>query len=64
MLWSNMSGRLAEVDDPSARAGGRTPKAMFSRVVAAVAWLSPQMPKIRLVMKWASRGSLPFMKML
>ena len=29
-----------------------------------VAWLSPQMPQIRLVMKWASRGSLPFMKML
>jgi hypothetical protein len=27
-----------------------------------VAWLSPQMPQIRLVMKWASRGSLPFMK--
>jgi len=23
-----------------------------------------QMPQIRLVMKWASRGSLPFMKML
>src|SRR6476646_10733973 len=29
-----------------------------------VQWLSPQMPQIRLVMKWASRGSLPFMKML
>src|SRR6185295_5005608 len=24
-----------------------------------VQWLSPQMPQIRLVMKWASRGSLP-----
>src|ERR1700751_4376791 len=29
-----------------------------------VAWLSPQMPQMRLVMKCASRGSLPFMKML
>src|ERR1700760_2856491 len=29
-----------------------------------VQWLSPQMPQMRLVMKWASRGSLPFMKML
>ena len=28
-----------------------------------VQWLSPQMPQIRLVMKWASRGSIPFMKM-
>src|SRR3954466_3378640 len=28
-----------------------------------VQWLSPQMPQIRLVMKWASRGSMPFMKM-
>ena len=28
-----------------------------------VAWLSPQMPQMRLVMKWASRGSIPFMKM-
>ena len=29
-----------------------------------MAWLSPQMPQIRLVMKCASRGSFPFMKML
>ena len=28
-----------------------------------VQWLSPQMPQIRLVMKWVSRGSIPFMKM-
>ena len=28
-----------------------------------VQWLSPQMPQIRLVMKCASRGSMPFMKM-
>ena len=28
-----------------------------------VQWLSPQMPQMRLVMKWASRGSMPFMKM-
>ncbi len=28
-----------------------------------VQWLSPQMPQMRLVMKWASRGSIPFMKM-
>src|ERR1700688_4661922 len=29
-----------------------------------VQWLSPQIPQIRLVMKCASRGSLPFIKML
>ncbi len=28
-----------------------------------VQWLSPQMPQMRLVMKCASRGSMPFMKM-
>src|SRR4029079_14958459 len=28
-----------------------------------VQWLSPQMPQMRLVMKCASRGSIPFMKM-
>src|ERR1700692_1616748 len=48
----------------SAIAGGRTPNAMFCAYVAQVAWLSPQIPQIRLVMKCASRGSLPFMKML
>src|SRR5271156_3133672 len=37
---------------------------MFCAYVAQVAWLSPQIPQIRLVMKCASRGSLPFMKML
>src|ERR1700751_5004133 len=29
-----------------------------------VQWLSPQIPQMRLVMKCASRGSFPFMKML
>src|SRR5271168_2302564 len=48
----------------SARGGGLTPNAMFCAYTAQVAWLSPQMPQMRLVMKWASRGSLPFMKML
>src|SRR5271167_2046410 len=48
----------------SAMAGGRTPNAMFCAYVAHVAWLSPQIPQMRLVMKCASRGSLPFMKML
>ena len=28
-----------------------------------VQWLSPQMPQMRDVMKCASRGSMPFMKM-
>jgi hypothetical protein len=40
------------------------PKAMFWAKTAQVAWLSPQMPQMRLVMKWASRGSLPFRKTL
>src|SRR5271154_6540241 len=48
----------------SAIAGGWIPKAMFCAYVAQVAWLSPQIPQMRLVMKCASRGSLPFMKML
>src|SRR5271168_2800795 len=48
----------------SASAGGLTPNAMFCAYVAQVAWLSPQIPQIRLVMKCASRGSLPFIKML
>src|ERR1700729_2341688 len=48
----------------SAIGGGFTPNAMFCAYVAQVAWLSPQIPQMRLVMKWASRGSLPFMKML
>ena len=37
---------------------------MFWAYTEQAAWLSPQMPQIRLVMKWASRGSLPFMKTL
>src|ERR1700729_2235253 len=48
----------------SAIGGGFTPNAMFCAYVAQVAWLSPHMPQMRLVIKWASRGSLPFMKML
>src|SRR5579871_1714734 len=48
----------------SAMAGGLIPKAIFCAYVAQVAWLSPQIPQILLVMKCASRGSLPFMKML
>ncbi len=37
---------------------------MFWQYTEQVAWLSPQIPQIRLVMKCASLGSLPFMKML
>ncbi len=37
---------------------------MFWLYTEQVAWLSPQMPQMRLVMKCASLGSLPFMKML
>src|ERR1700722_17617609 len=48
----------------SAIGGGFTPNAMFCAYVAHVAWLSPQIPQIRLVIKCASRGSFPFMKML
>src|SRR3954462_11403294 len=40
------------------------PNAMFWAYTAQVAWLSPQMPQMRLVMKWASRGSFPFMNTL
>src|ERR1700740_2598717 len=48
----------------SAMFGCLMPYAMFCAYTEHVAWLSPQIPQIRLVMKWASRGSLPFMKML
>src|SRR5215467_9247780 len=37
---------------------------MFWLYTEQVAWLSPQMPQMRLVMKCASRGSLPFMNTL
>jgi hypothetical protein len=57
-------GGLAEVDDPLSERRRGTPYAMFCAYTEQVAWLSPQMPQMRLVMKWASRGSLPFMKML
>ena len=36
---------------------------MFWFRTDVVQWLSPQMPQMRLVMKWVSRGSIPFMKM-
>src|SRR5208282_6647286 len=65
MLWSNMySAASPRFTIHSASAGGRTPNAIFCAYVAHVAWLSPQIPQMRLVMKCASRGSLPFMKML
>ncbi len=65
MLWSNMySAASPRLTIHSAMAGGLTPYAMFCVYTEHVAWLSPQMPQMRLVMKWASRGSLPFMKML
>ena len=37
---------------------------MFCAYTEQVAWLSPQMPQMRLVMKCVSRGSLFCMKML
>lgn len=43
---------------------GFTPYAMFCAYTEQVAWLSPQIPQMRLVMKCASRGSLPRMKTL
>src|ERR1700721_1720554 len=65
ILWSNMySAASPRLTIHSAIGGGLIPNAMFWAYVAHVAWLSPQIPQIRLVMKWASRGSFPFMKML
>src|SRR5919205_180492 len=48
----------------SANGGGLTPYAMFCAYTEHVAWLSPQIPQIRLVVLWASRGSFPFMNTL
>src|SRR4029450_9633291 len=36
---------------------------MFWHRTDVVQWLSPQMPQMREVRKWVSRGSIPFMKM-
>src|SRR5687768_2270456 len=36
---------------------------MFWHSTDVVQWLSPQMPQMRDVRKWVSRGSIPFMKM-
>ena len=65
VVVEHVLGGFAEVDDPLAevrRLARRRP--CSARSTEQVQWLSPQMPQIRLVMKWASRGSLPFMKML
>lgn len=65
MLWSNMySAASPRLMIHSPRCGGATPYAMFWAYTEQVAWLSPQMPQIRLVMKCASRGSLPRMNTL
>ena len=65
MLWSNMySADSPRLMIHSPRCGGFTPYAMFCAYTEHVAWLSPQMPQMRLVMKCASRGSLPRMKTL
>ena len=52
---------LAEIDDPLAEVWRLHAVGHVLRIDEHVAWLSPQMPQMRLVMKWASRGSLPFM---
>ena len=64
VVVEHVLGGLAEVDDPLAQVRRRDAVGHVLRVTEQVAWLSPQMPQIRLVMKCASRGSLPFMKML
>ena len=48
----------------SASGGVLMPYAMFCAYTEQMAWLSPQMPQMRLVMKCESRGSLPFMNTL
>src|SRR6478609_4227449 len=57
------SADSARLNAKSPSFGGFTEYAMFWFRHEQVQWLSPQMPQIRLVMKCASRGSMPFMKM-
>ena len=64
VVVEHVLGRLAEVDDPLGQRRRLDAEGHVLGVTAQVAWLSPQMPQIRLVMKWASRGSFPFMKTL
>ena len=62
IVWSNMySAASPRLMTFSACGGGLIPYAMFCAYTEQAVWLSPQMPQIRLVMKPASRGSLPFM---
>ena len=64
MAWSKMKSAVSARLNASSPSGGIfTPYAMFWLRHEQVQWLSPQMPQIRLVMKCASRGSIPFMKM-
>ena len=62
-MVEHVFGGFAQIDDPFAQVRRFDLNAIFW-LHRARAWLSPQMPQMRLVMKWASRGSLPFMKML
>ncbi len=65
MVWSKMYSAASPrftIHSPSG--GVFTPYAMFCAYIEQTAWLSPQMPQMRLVMKCASRGSLPFMNTL
>ena len=64
VVVEHVLGGLAEIDDPLGHAAASDAERHVLRIAAQVAWLSPQMPQMRLVMKCASRGSLPFMKML
>ena len=64
-MWSKMYSAASPrftIHSPSG--GVFTPNAMFCAYWEHTAWLSPQMPQMRLVMKCASRGSLPFMNTL
>jgi len=63
VVVEHVLGRFTQVDDPFTEVRWDYPYAMFWLYTEQVAWLSPQIPQIRLVMKWASRGSLPLMKM-
>ena len=64
VVVEHVLGGLTEVDDLLAEGRRVHPVGHVLAYTEQVAWLSPQMPQIRLVMKWASRGSLPFMNTL
>ncbi len=64
VVIEHVFGGFTEIHDPLGQGRWLHAVGHVLCITEQVAWLSPQMPQMRLVMKWASRGSLFCMKML